>query len=465
MVIKIKNYIKTLGFTLTDISIIPFFVFTIIFVLEDVKLMTNNEGSFLSSPLSVFITFFVLGIISLASFIIFEWLKGRKPPLVIGVVVFIFLFCSALSIFLKPNEITFNFIDLDNNPATAVISINDATKFIHFCSFSFFILSIFVWMSFFPKKFTNFSFITFICLLFYVLTFITIIYSFVNDDYVLLFQKIMSPSGDIYEFKKYLPKSFLGNPNSYAIFLELGLFITMLNHAIKRRNINYLFAVIYYAILLITMCKTAIITATILLVFHLIFVLVYSRIKKDKKETIFSSMYLGLFGVLLIVFVILYFSSELIREKINYMILKSSGFSGRKSIWYIAYQIIHLNTFIGNGHGIYNHILFNSTTIATSVGNMTSHNSFITILGEGGIIYLVAYIALIAYSLFLIIKIFKTNINIKIGTALLFGLILFLVHSTFEDLYYYVELIIVFIAISFNVIKSQPIDNKDNIKT
>lgn len=445
---KLLNYLKILGLDWIDTLLVIFGVFGGLVSVESARLTTSTRSFSLSQPLWVFIIYIVISTLSLVIFMVFKYRRNKVSPIFLAILLLLII-CNIIAISINPEVIVLVLKDEEDYLYEVWLTVTNEIKIIHSCSFFFVVSLMYVGVFVLPKQIHNFNLLELVFWLFQITTIVLFIYSLINDNYFKFFSILLGGSEDFVHIKDYIPVSVFGNPNVYAFYLELGIFFSIFYYIIKKKGCLFIISFVYYLLLLFTICKTGILITTCLLFAYLIYLFVMSIINKNKKQVTFLTIVLSILLFVLLLLLIICLTNESIKEKVLLLLLRKDSFSGRDLIWYASLQIISHKVFIGFGYGVFN------TLLCEAIGNPLAHNWFLSILGKGGIIYLSIYLLFIGYGVYLLIKLFKSNRPLFI--SLLLGFLLFFLHSFFEDNYYYLAVIIIYISISFQVTKEKAV--------
>lgn len=161
------------------------------------------------------------------------------------------------------------------------------------------------------------------------------------------------------------PSSFLGNPNFFAIILFLGICSYFLMIANKKNIILFPLLLVQAYALLETKSRAAIISLFIVVVLIVIYKLRYKKLAL----TILLSI-LGIVSVLIFIVVV---NS------------RGSQTNGRTEIWLKALEVFWKKPIFGHGFGM-------SIETIGITGGLSTHNVYIKILVETGIIGLISFL-------------------------------------------------------------------------
>ena len=445
MLIKIRIHImnnvikaiKKIQFRLSDIFLGIWFVFGMIIFYESNSVMGSNNVNNLYIPIWVHSIFFIVFIISFSIYFYLEKKRINDNKILLLLFITIFLIISqAEVIFLHPNIIIQWINNSRGEPFLVTTQINNEIKLIHFFAISFMLLGFFAGVFIIPKRIKSIKFLYFIFNILFLVSIGIFIYSLIFDNYILLFQKIFSINSLDVHIEACAPKGIFSNKNMYAVFIELCLFVSLINYSLTKRKYNLVLTIFYYLHLLLTLSWAGIISSTIVLFLSIIVHFILFIRNKNRKGIIITSSILSLALSAIIIFVLLLSFNESFRFYITWYKGERS-FNERKGVWLLSIQIIKNAPFFnGSGYGIYNHILLNANIIATDYHYpiATSHSWFLSIMGRGGLIMLLSFISLLIVSIYDLIKIYKTNKEATI--ALASCQLVFFIHSSIDDPYY-----------------------------
>ena len=440
------NTLKSIKFRLSDLFLVFWVIFGSLIFIEDYRFISYHPANRLdfNLPFPIILLFFALLIVSLICYLILEFRKCTLNFNKFLYILPIFIIVSQLETILgSPNLVEVNITDIFDYPVTVMAIYSTQVKCIHFFTSFFIITTIFISLFILPKRIKRIKSFEIIIYVAYIAGLIALIYSLVNDDYITFF-KVLFFKGEAEVPLKFLcPKSFFGNPNVYGMFVEVCLFGAIFNYYLTKKKFNIVIAVIFYVLLLITVCKAGILSSTLGLLMLVIFNIIKGIIKKDKKRVRINSVILTAFVSTFIIMLILFLT---VFTNIN--VFEAIGsFTGRTEMWKSSLEIIGDCYSSGLGYGIYHTLVANCSRNFNLTYSPVSHNSFILFLGMGGLVMVIPYLILIIYTIYLLSKnMFKHEPVIPIGCAY----ITFFIHSLFEDNYYLLigTIVMLFIALS-----------------
>ncbi len=227
------------------------------------------------------------------------------------------------------------------------------------------------------------------------------------------------------------PQSFVFNRNMYGLMLLLGMLALYVIISFLPKWYNYLLLIFLFVNIFFTFSKASFGIALITFIVHFI----YRMIATFKKNRIRNIIYLvlvgiaGICGILLIPFPF-FMDVQLFNEARRFILeyyveLGIGSYDGRTQIWDSVLSLstgIHL--WFGRGLHLFNQTLgFYHKGIVNSGGvtNYFSHNGFLEILGQWGLVGLIPYclgiIAILVIDIYVAIK----NYKIGIPALIIFG--------------------------------------------
>ncbi len=232
-------------------------------------------------------------------------------------------------------------------------------------------------------------------------------------------------------------KSIFPHKTVFGYIVMLGGFISLLLYA-KERKWYWLANVGIMAIhLLFTLSKLAIIIFFAVTIAYLIYVFIKTYKEDPKKHKIVLFSCLGGILLLAVICVVLIAASDTVRQKVQ-EIITPSGYNTlvtRVWIWNYAFAILRqTSVFWGTGMVYFGSVLKQANLMdpETAIVNNTSqtHNTYISMLANGGIPLFTLYILLIVFVAVVLAKNFNKDINISLFYAL--ALVGLLVYGFFE---------------------------------
>ena len=344
------------------------------------------------------------------------------------ILLLILVISASFGIFLTPEIQYFETTEIVGEVETVVIkelttSISDKIK-----SFLFVMIAavgVYIQVIVFPRLVSFKRYILFIMYIIVTVSVIAGLLSYILDfeSYVYLYHHGLVG----YRF----PQSFVFNRNMYGLMLLLGMLALYVIISYLPKWYNYVLLIFLFVNIFFTFSKASFGTALITFIVHFI----YRMIATFKKNRIRNIIYLvlvgiaGICGILLIPFPF-FMDVQLFNEARRFILeyyveLGIGSYDGRTQIWDSVLSLstgIHL--WFGRGLHLFNQTLgFYHEGIVNSGGvtNYFSHNGFLEILGQWGLVGLIPYclgiIAILVIDIYVAIK----NYKIGIPALIIFG--------------------------------------------
>lgn len=452
---KIKEFLKI--FKLSDLFLFLGFIPFIFFLIFGQELMQQNTGLIqVLFPIWVYIIFFIISLISWAFYIYLEYKEGNKPN---KWITFIFLFLiiySNIVIFIQPTHFVEDVVCRIVNEANErlypgivignVVTIEINYDIYHYMFFSMYITLVLAFMYIglfmFPKRFKSIAFIRYLTYAFYAFLAALILYGYLTeyDKYIPFLQDLFS--GNKESISSNAVFSFIIHRNAYGMCMLMGIIFSYINHSIEKKWWYYLIIGFLFINLFFSWCITALAIALILTAVYVIYRLIVTFKEHQKRNTtifiIAGSVVIiaiGAVGVSLI-------TKGEILGKVYQLIEGISGggstISSRAIIWNNIYQMLdHGWWLVGRGFGMLNVSLYEMNKVNGDFV-FPAHSSYLNLLGEGGIIYILTYLVFLGYLAYIIYQCSKKNFGFTL--ALSFGVLSFIFYSYLEAIEYLVYL-------------------------
>ena len=409
-----------------------------------------------------------IGLIALgACYIFFEkkynGFQLSKKELLFGIVLLSLLTINIIVILTAPDASINEFVAPSGITYFAIYEISIAQR-IYYCLAAVIAFAVpFIIVCILPRKFYSFSQFNILYYACLIVAGLSIIFSliFEFDNYILFFTKFSSTQSS-----EYAIQSFFFNRNIYGLFLFICIFICAYLNCRKHHWYYYLMMAVLLLFMFFTLVKTTL-ALSIAFVFIYCVIRIIATFKENvKRNAVISSI----IGVVIIagigVLIYSYYVSAPILIKIKtlfdrlFIDVGQSTFASRTVIWNYSFLIIgDIPHFIfGRGIGVFDSSLYAMTSSDPNVLDITSfaHNSAVDLLGKGGILYLLLYLALMVYGIYSLFKMAKYHRSLAL-TSLLF-VFMILVAGVLECWYFFsfnisniLLTILVFVpALSFN---------------
>lgn len=472
-----KNFIQSLKLRLSDlfllIGFLPFIVFLIFGQLFMQYFTLNNEPI----PLGVAIPCFIVSLTSWAYYIYLEFKAGNKPNNIISCVFIFLAVLGVITVFVQPQLFRADVIcrTEEVGPATieaygnvvpnSIVIIVMEIPLAHFVFFAMdivlILMFIYIGLFIFPKRFTSINFIKYLGYALFLLILALLLYSlfFEANCYVGFIKVLLGKGVEGEDFYTYSVKSFIIHRNAYGMVLMMGIIFACINHSIDQKWWYYPLIVLFFINMVFTYCKTGLIISLLIIAIYVIYrlIITYNEHKKRNKIIFISFASATLLVVLL--GAISYFTNGKFLSPLYSVInsvVGSDTLDTRTYIWDNSYQLLQNGWWIiGRGFGLYNVMLLPMNVVNNDVV-FPAHSAYVGLLAEGGIFYLLAYLALLVYSGVIVYKSFKKNPGLTITMS--FGVIAFVLYGTIEAIQYLVYVFLFPLFILYNI------NNKEEAK-
>lgn len=413
MAIKQRNLLTNILFWITMIFLAYFAENVVVFDLS------NFQRGF---TLLEYILLFA-GVISILGYYFYCEYKynGIKPKWLIATILLLIVISAAIGIFLTPEVQYFETIIIIDEAETLVVREYSITLIGKIKSLLYVIIAavgVYIQLVILPRLVSFKKYILFLTYIIVVVALISAIISYFLDfdSYVHLYNHGLV--GYAY------PQSFVFNRNMYALMLLLGMLALYVIISYLPKWYNYVFLIFLFVNIFFTFSKAALGVALITFVFHFI----YRMIATFKKNKIRNIIYLVLVGILGICGILLipfpfFMDIQLFNEARRFILeyyfeLGVGSYQSRASIWNSVVELstgIHL--WFGRGLHLFNQTLgFYHSGVESSGGvtNYFSHNGFLEILGQWGLVGLIPYclgiLAIFVIDIYIAIKDYKVGI-------------------------------------------------------
>ncbi|MFA5687369.1 MAG: O-antigen ligase family protein [Bacilli bacterium] len=360
-----------------------------------------------------------------------------KPNIWLIIILFILGISGVIALVLTPNIQNFSTIEKISGVETTIVRefiVTNQDKLHSFLFLFVALIAAYFLIAIFPRLI---SFKRYLLFLLYAVVLVSLVSIFASyfldkDAYIHLYNNGLVG----YEY----PMSFLFNRNMYALMLMLGTFALYYIISLSPKWYNHILLLFIVINMLFTFSKAAIGIALITYIANFIYRMTVTFKKHKIRNFIYLFLIIAVVSYLFLLIPFpglenLSFLSESRRFVNDYFIkLGPRTFSSRSTIWNKTSEIMFGNYFFfGRGPRIFNDTLalyMYDITNPTPLLTAFSHNGFLEIFGQFGVIGLVIYllglIALIGVIIYVAIK------NIKIGFPSILVLVAFLIYTLVE---------------------------------
>ena len=378
----------------------------------------NTIPSDLDFP--VFLPLAIADIILIVVFINIERIIFKMKINIPLIIVLSCLFIVNLVVIaITPLENTINYIYM-NTPGSKIVTISNEYKVMYILCFFLLLLNIYISINYLIQRVNFKKHFVWISLLVIAIGLFMIIYSYITEveTYRLFFENISSI------IKWYNPKSLTNNSNSYAAILLGAEFCSFGLYAATKKHVFWIIAIFFCLNTIFPMSRIC-----LLLSFGLILLFLFYLIIVSWKGHVFRNLnYLFLILFPICIFIVMCFNIPELKKYIEHILLSDdSSIDSRVPLWKLTVNMTQgYHQFIGNGHGYFN------TAFSTIIDGRFKmpHNLYLQTYGALGYLGLTLLAALVCYSIYKIIRLYKNNRDASLISVI--GLIIILTYYLVE---------------------------------
>jgi len=469
-----KHYFTSFKLCVSDYFLFFGFLFFIPFAAFSWKFMVTSNPSLIFFNDQMIITCFTITAICLGFYFFFEAKQKRlKNEWFLWLFVF-FTISSLVSVLIQPTNsivhVTVKKIEELNKKIYPGIEIGDiitvtthisSTHRLFFACSSILIPSIiFIILFILPKRINSIKFIVVITVIVSVfiicLTFYSYIFEF--NKYRPFLKNMIA--GNVEGMYAYAMTSFLVQRVPYGACLMMGLMFFLVSNSITKKW-YWLLGVGYCFInMLFTWNKTGLAITFFILNIYVVINLIFTFKKNIKRNVIITIIYLLLLvGFASIILIALLSKGDILGSLYNLL----SSFTEKKSILSRTYIWANIRQrlqggwlIIGRGYGMHNYVLY-PMNLVNGDDVCPSHSSYYAVLGAGGLIQLIGYLAMIIFYVFIFIKCIEKDKVLSFSLAL--PVFSFFLYSFTEGVNYLVITFMLPTILYYNLIKKQQENN------
>lgn len=458
-----KKLIKSMELRWSDLFLLIGFIAFALFLCFGQEFMQHTDPTIVNFPLWLSSIVFV---VMIGTWGVYLFLEHKRGNVKINYIVYFFIFLAlfgAIVTLAQPANWSENVVCRQVNDFNQslypgiqindVINVSGTLSITHKLTFTYELIGIvvllYIGIFVFPKRFKSVEFIKYLS--WAVMTFcaVVILAGYIMDhDCYPNFIKAITGQIDANP-ADFGVKSFILHRNAYGMCMLMGIIFAFISHSYNKKWWNYALVAFFYINMIFSYSKTSILIGALIIVLYVYFRLIYA-FKEHKKRNTGLLIGYSLILVIGVFFVgISYITKGKFLPQIYALIGGSKGGTGtldmRTFIWDNCYQLLGNGKWLcGRGFGDFNVILQNMNDV-NGDHVFPSHNAFLNLLTEGGIVYLLSYLVLLGYSGYVFVRIFKKNPNLVF--AMLLGVLSFFMYSFIETIHYlvYVFLLPVFI--------------------
>ena len=447
-----KNFIKSLQLRLSDLFLLLGFLPWAIFLIFGQLYMQFQNPNDVALPLWAAIVCFVVMIGCWSYYLYLEVYKSKdKYNLYIASAFLVLMLLNVITIVVQPEHLVENVIiryseanpELIGTSEWVPIYISNIHKFVFVCELVGTIIFIYIGLFVFPRRFTSLAFIKYLGYALFIFLLVLIVYGYIADfdKYVAFFKHILNIDRTDPDIYHKTVVSFIIHRNAYGMCMMLGIIFAFINHSIEKKWYYYLIVAFFYINMIFSLCKTGLLISALLIAMYVLFRLI-TTFKEHKKRNLIILIVLGSIALLLVGIVGVSYLSKgkvlgAIYNAINGITGGGRTLDMRSYIWDNTFQLIRDGKWlIGRGFGIINLMLQPMNWVSHHEKVFPTHSAYLGLLAEGGILFLLAYVALLGYSAYIAFKCYKKNPGLTITMSL--GVIAFVLYSFIETIHYLV---------------------------
>lgn len=470
-----KKFIQSLELRWSDLLLLVSFLAFIPFLIFGQEFMQYQDPSIVSFPLWASIVFAVIMVGCGVGYLYYE-LRIRKTKYnpYIALTFAGLALLNLITIFVQPQEqFTTNIIRWVSPESTRVVGdvepvhliVTPIHKFVFASEMIGAGFFIYVGVSLFPKRFKNVKFLEYVGYALYALVFVMIFYSYITEyQTYIAFIKYLTGADRSVEIMYLRVQSFILHPNAFGMVCMLGIIFCFINQSIRPKLFNYIFAGYFFISMIFSLCKTGLLLSALIILAWYIYRLVVTYKEHKKRNKIAIIVSASIILVAAVVIGVPYLTKGKVFGKI-YELIKSVTGEGlsmklRGYIWDNCYLLVKDGWWlIGRGFGVINLFLKPMNLVSHEEVVFPTHSSFLNMLCEGGILFLLAYFAFIIYVAFVIVKSYKKSPQFVFAVAL--GAGAFFLYSFIETIHYLMVIFLfpIFVIYFQNKEEPQQIEN------
>ena len=428
-------------FRLSDLFLILGFAPMVVFLIFGAEFMQFPNPDDVALKMVWIVPCFAFMVISWGIYIYLELEKGNCVNKAALYIFIILMIIGVVGILSQNQNFSIDTFDKDGNPITVSVELSDT----HVMFFTFeligILLFVYIGVFIFPKRFQSVWPIKIFGYAIFFLCFTLTIHSYCIETakYPAFIKALIEC--DEAALGANSTYSIILNQNSLGMVLMVGILFCLINHSLsKHRWFYWPMAIYFYLNMIFTFCRTALAISLVLFFVYLYFVLIQTFKKYPNKNAFFIVFItLILIGTTIVVFMSILSEGKYIEYFYNlYTIFANdTSMKSREAIWNNTYQMMAqtmpLSLIFGRGFGTMNEMVLAMNGFKKYL--FPTHNGYLNLLAEGGLIYLLSYILLLGYVIAYVVKNYKTNPRAAIALAI--GLASFTIYSLNETIHYF----------------------------
>ena len=447
-----KKIIQSLKLRWSDLALLVGFLPYTIFLIFGQLFMQYQNPFDVALPAWAAIVCFIIMIVGCGTYLYLEMYRSKeKFNLIIPTIIATLILMNTIAIFIQPSIVSENVIvrlnednpELVGTTVNVLVQISSVHKFVFVSEMIGTGLFIYIGLFIFPRRLKNINFIKYLGYALYAFLFVLIVYGYITEfnQYLGFIKYLLGIDRSASSLYVYAVKSFIIHRNAYGMVMMIGIVFTFINHSMEKKWQYFLLTAFFFVNMIFSLCKTGLIISALIILIYVYYRLIVTykdNVKRNKISLIILSSILGV-GIILVGL------SFITRGKVLGFIygLIAGGDSGastldtRMMIWDNSYQLLQNGWWlIGRGFGTYNLMLMPMNIASHNDPVFPGHSAYMTLLAEGGIWLLFAYLAFLGYMSVIIFRCFKKNPALTIAISL--GVLSFVLYSFIEAIHYLV---------------------------
>ena len=459
-----KKFIKSLELRWSDLFLLVGFIAYAMFLIFGQLFMKFENPADVSFPLWAQIICLVAMLGTWSYYLYKEvYLKKDKFNIVVPSIILALIIINTIVVFIQPetvsNTVNIRFSSIDetlvNQPVLVLTHVDFVNKFALASEVIGTLMFIYIGLFVFPRRFKTVKFIEYLGYGLFIMLGVLILYGYIAEfeNYKVILRYFTGKIDDpTFNVNDYGIKSFIIHRNAYGMCMLLGIIFCFINHSMKKRWWYFGLAIFFYLNMIFSICKTGLLIGALIILVYIYYYLITSYKENAKRNKI---LLISISAVLILVGGIVglsYVTKGKVLGKLYDLISNllggGSSLNMRAVIWDNCFLLLRNgNWILGRGFGTFNIMLHGLNMATHEDPAIHAHNAYLNLLGEGGILFLLAYLALLGYCIYQIIKVYPKDKGLTVTISL--GILSFFLYSMIEAIHYLVYVFMFPIAILY----------------
>ena len=451
LVERIKVYIKDLELDFSDLFLAIGFLFSVPFYAFAWKFMVTTDPSQVFFKPWMMISCFAITAICWAIYFYLEIKNKRIGNRIFLFTYIFFVVLSLIVVLVQPKYSSVmveakhvNDVSIAHYPGISVgdmVQVDTVISDTHRLFFSFATIVIttvfYIVLFILPKRIKNTNFLILVGVIIFIFLFVLSVYSYITESqkYIPFIKALFK--GDVEEIYKNSMSSFVVQRVPYGACMMLGTMFALVLHALTNKKYWLIPLAYCYINMIFSYCKTSLALSFFAMAFYFAMRLFATYKDHKKRNKIIGIIYASIVGVVLLVVAI----SLISQGKFAPLVYKIfTSFTDSRTIRTRTYVWANINQrlsggwwIIGRGFGTHNYMLY-PMNLVNGDDVCPSHSTYYAVLGAGGVISLIGFLASYIYYGYVFVKCFKVDKYKAIGLSI--GVLAFLLYSFTEGVNY-----------------------------